>query len=276
MKICLTLTLLLLTLSSHAQEDYASEGQITTPAPSPSSEAPTFIRVHAIFDSFQNQSFRKSGIQYGAEVGFESLGEYYVFAGAPMYYGQVQTKNVSEFGNPYIGGEVLFFESGALHNWVSLSNSFGRPDAEIAARNSTLKPGLELRYDKIKTVGSLGADYFWRYGEQDTKVDVKDIISAHASVGRKLSRRFTLEAEVLWYRAFGVKMDGLIIAPQSDWAGAGPVGKFHLGSGVLLRTSLLFPVHRNRSQAETEVAVWDASLPKTNEVTWQTDVGVQF
>jgi hypothetical protein len=267
---------LALVLLGFAVSSYAQEGEVQAPLPSYSQGASGLFEVKAIFDDFHNQSFRSSGLQYGAELAWEYPGEFKVYAGAPFYYGQVQNKNVSEWGNPYIGAEVMAWEARGFQAWASLENHFLHPDGAIAARHNTVIPGLELRYDKMRTVGALGVNYYSRYGEQDSHVDVKDIAAAHFSLGRKLGRRFTLEGQILWYRAFGVTKDDLIIARECDWMGAGPVGIFNLGSGVALRSELIFPVRESRSQAETEVAVWDASLPKVNEVTWRTDLGVLF
>jgi hypothetical protein len=274
MKLQILFLVMLFAFSSNAQEE--TTGEVNTPLPRYSGGNVGSYRFKAIFDSFKNQSFRSSGLTYGAELGYQSIGEFSIYGGVPYLYGQTQGKNVSELGNPYVGGEALFFESAGIQTWGSLEHKFSRPEAEIAARHNTAIPGFDIRYERSKTVASLGANYHLRYGENDSSVDVKDVVSAHASFGRKLSRRLTLEAEVLWYRAFGVKKGDLVFARECDWAGAGPVARIYLGSGVMMKSSLLFPIHNSRSQAETEVAVWDATLPKVSEVTWKTDVGVQF
>ncbi len=282
MKFQILLLAILFAISSHAQEEEG--GQVSAPTPTYHGGNIGSFRFKALFDSFKNQSFRSSGLTYGAEVGYQSLGEYSIYTGLPYLYGQTQNKNVSELGNPYVGGDFAFFSSSGIQTWGSLEHKFIRSDAELAARHNTLIPGFDIRYERVRTVASIGANYHLRYGEQDSNVDVKDVVSAHASFGRKLGRRLTLEAQVLWYRAFGVKkretingnLTDLVLARESDWAGAGPVARIYLGSGVMMKTSLLFPIHNSRTQAETEVAVWDASLPKVSEVTWKTDVGVQF
>lgn len=273
MKLQLLFLVMLFAFSTHAQEE---AGEIATPAPQYHGGNIGSYKFKAIFDSFKNQSFRSSGLTYGAEVGYQLLGQFSLYGGASYLYGQTQGKNVTELGNPYVGGDVLLFDSAGIQTWGNIEHKFSRPEAEIAARHNTLIPGFDIRYDRVKTVASLGANYHLRYGENDSHVDVKDVASAHASFGRKLSRRLTLEGEIVWYRAFGVKKDDLVLARECDWAGAGPVAKIYLGSGVMMKSSLLFPIHNSRSQAETEVAVWDATLPKVSEVTWKTDVGVQF
>jgi len=272
MKIYFILVILFGVIAS-AQEQV---GEITAPETDFRSESSGVFEMRAIFDSFRNQSARMSGLKYGAELGYQSPGKYAIYFGFPFLYGQVQSKNVSELGNPYAAGELQLADWDGFRTFAELEHHFIRSDALIASRHNTLIPGLELRYDKFKTVAQLGAYYHLRYGEADPSVDVKDIVSTQLSFGRKLSRRFTLEGQVLWYRAFGVKKGDLVFAREADWAGAGPVGLLKLGSGVAMRTSLLFPIHLTRSQTETEVAVWDSSRPKVNEVTWKTDLGVQF
>lgn len=270
----LAVTFLLLSISSNAQEERVSE--VTAPTPTRHSHTPQLFRVEGLFSSFRNQSFRTAGITYGLEVGYESLSEFFIYVGAPVLYGQVQGKNVHEMGNFYLGGELMTYENSGVQIWTLGENKFSQSNGEIASRHNTLIPGLDIRYDRLKMIGNVGAKYHWRYGEADSKADIKDILSLHFSLGRRIGRRLTLGAEVLWFRAQGVTNESLVIAPPVDWAGAGPVAKIHMGGGVLMKSSLMFPVHNSRGQAETEVAVWDESLPNVSEVTWRTDIGVQF
>ncbi|MGE3973974.1 MAG: hypothetical protein AB7F59_05555 [Bdellovibrionales bacterium] len=227
-------------------------------------------------DSFRNESFRQSGTSYGLGLTLRKPGRYEFGFGGNYLVGQVRGGEVKEIGNPYGRFALSVWDMGRLETWIHGMATFSRPGSKLAARHDTYRAGMEWKFNPLRYVSSLGVGYRWRLNEEDTSVDIRDIVDLELMVGRKIFRQWTVFGHMLWYRAYGVAKDKMEIARGVDWAGIGPGVKWQHASQFFISSRLTYPLAQSRSSKETEVAVWDSSLPSASDLTWRTDVGVQF
>jgi len=227
-------------------------------------------------DYFENKTFETAGLSYSASVGLFVPNSYYVYAGAPFLTGNVRGLSSNELGNPFIGGEVRLFNIEQAEVWVNGLAKFSRPGAEIAAHHDTYRPGGEIRFTSGRFFGSMGGGYSIRDNEEDQRVDVGDVVDAEFMLGRKIFQRWAIFGKLTWYRAYGVRMGDVVFARTSEWAGFAPGVRYRLFGGVDLINSITFPILQTQSTQETEVALWDIGYPRVSEITWNTELGVQF
>jgi hypothetical protein len=228
------------------------------------------------FDSFRNQSFRYSGTSYGLGLNLKKPGKYEFGVGSSYLVGQVRNVEVREMGNPYGLMKLGIWSFSRFEMWLHGQATMARQGAKIAARHDTYRAGLEFQVNPLKYVSSLGVGYRLRTNEEDTSVDIRDIVDAELMVGRKIFQKWTVYGHLLWYRAYGVEKNKMEIARTAEWAGAGPGVKWQTSPQFFISSYVTFPLSQSRSVEETEIAVWDASLPSAGDVTWRTDLGVQF